>query len=93
MMWPFKAVFKESSAIATENYNLKNGDTITSAQKIWTNLKIEGRKPTKKCKAYLGEFQNNKIIRGEGTGIALPLRNIPEIYRIKHFKGEETQHA
>lgn len=74
MMWPFKAVFQESSAIAVRNYNLKNGDPIPSVQKIWTNLRSEGRTPPKIFKEFLDEFQNTKITRGEGTGITLLLR-------------------
>lgn len=32
-----------------------------------------------------------KIIRGEGTGISLPLRNIPEVYRISVLKEDPAK--
>ena len=72
MIWPFQAVFEESIAIAFGKYSLKNGDTIPSIKKIWTNLRVEDGKPTKIFKAFLGEFQNANIIRGKGSSIALP---------------------
>lgn len=45
-------------------------------------------------KVFLSEFPNDKIIRGKGTDSALPLRNIPEIYRISILKEDlaKTNH-
>lgn len=67
-MWPFKAVDKESRVTALGNHNLKNRDMIPKHHKTWTNLRI-GKNI---FKALLGEFQSDKIIIDEGTGIALP---------------------
>ena len=49
-------------------HNFKNGDTIPKHHKTWTNVRI-GKNI---FKALLGEFQSDKIITDEGTGIALP---------------------
>lgn len=56
--------------------------------------KFKGRKQKinkKIFKAFLSKFQNDKIIRGKGTDSALPLRNIPEIYRISILKEDSAK--
>lgn len=83
------------------NNSLKSEDVIKCPQKL-DKFKGRKQKTNKKIfKAFLSEFQNDKIIRGKGTDSALPLRNIPEIYRISivkedsakinHIKGDTVQ--
>lgn len=64
----------------------KSGQFKDRTQKI--------NKNNNKIKAFLPEFQNDKIMRGENRAIAFPLRCIPEFYRISILKEDpaKTRH-